>query len=143
MDGLCGKLLLMMKQAIRKTLMAGIAAVVLQAPAATSVWDGVYTDDQATRGAEVFNKTCAGCHDLNGEFAGTAFMSMWKGQTAFDLFDKMRNEMPMDNPGSLKPETYADVEAFIFKTNAFPSGKGDLQPKDDILKQIKIEPKGK
>ena len=121
--------------------MFGIAAIVLQAPA--SVWDGVYTDDQAARGGEVFNKSCASCHDLNGEFAGTAFMSMWKGQTALDLFDKMRNEMPMDNPGSLTPKVYADIEAFLFKTNAFPSGKAELEPKDDVLKQIKIEPKGR
>ena len=132
----------MMKQGIRKIFMAGIAAVVLQAPA-QSVWDGVYTDDQATRGAETFNKTCAGCHDLKGEFTGTAFMSMWKGQSAFDLYDKMRTEMPMDNPGSLSQKTYIDVVAFLFKSNDFPTGKTDLEATDDTLKQIKIEPKGK
>jgi mono/diheme cytochrome c family protein len=132
----------MIKQGLRKVFMAGIAALVLQAPA-QSVWDGVYTDDQATRGAETFNKSCAGCHDLKGEFTGPAFMSMWKGQTAFDLYDKMRSEMPMDNPGSLTQKSYIDVVAFMFKSNAFPTGSNELDAKDDTLKQIKIEPKGK
>jgi hypothetical protein len=132
----------MIKQAIRKTFMAGIAAMVLQAPA-QSVWDGVYTDDQATRGGDTFNKSCMGCHDLKGEFSGDAFMNMWKGQSAFDIYDKMRTEMPMDNPGSLSQKSYVDVLAFLFKTNSFPSGKADLEANDQTLKQIKIEPKGR
>jgi quinoprotein glucose dehydrogenase len=121
--------------------MAGIAAMVLQAPA-QSVWDGVYTDDQAGRGGAAYNKSCSGCHDLSGEFTGTAFMNMWKGQSAFELYDKMRSEMPMDNPGSLTPQVYADIVSFMFKSNSFPSGKAELPAADDALKQIKIQPKG-
>ena|SRR5215472_3563751 len=132
----------MIKQAIRKTFMAGIAAMVLQA-SPQSVWDGVYTDEQATRGGEAFAKSCAGCHDLTGEFTGTAFMNMWKGQSAFDLFEKMRTEMPMDNPGSLTQQNYVDVVSFFFKSNSFPAGKAELAAKDDTLKLIKIEPKSR
>src|SRR5438874_364252 len=110
----------MMKNGIRKTFMLGIAAVVLQAPP-QSVWDGVYTDEQAVRGGEVFNKTCVACHDLKAEFTGDAFMNTWKGQKAFDLFDRIRTEMPMDSPGSLTQQTYIDIVSFMFKSNEFPA----------------------
>src|SRR5882672_11690519 len=30
--------------------------------AAPSVWDGVYTEEQASRGRTVYDKECAGCH---------------------------------------------------------------------------------
>jgi mono/diheme cytochrome c family protein len=132
----------MITKGIRKTFMLGIAAMVLQAPP-QSVWDGVYTDDQATRGEATFNKTCVACHDLKGEMMGDAFMNTWKGQKAFDLYDKIKNEMPMDNPGSLTPQTSVDIVSFLFKSNAFPSGKSELEAKDDTLKQIKIEPKSR
>ena len=40
-----------------------------QESAATSVWDGVYTELQAERGEATYSKTCARCHrdDLKGE----------------------------------------------------------------------------
>src|SRR5258705_13425108 len=71
--------------AVRRILMFGMAAVVLQAPA-KSVWDGVYTDDQATRGNTVFMNSCATCHDVMSEFSGAAFLPMRKGQTAFNVY---------------------------------------------------------
>ena len=132
----------MITKGIRKTFMIGIAAMVLQAPP-QSVWDGVYTDDQAARGEATFNKTCVACHDLKGEMTGDAFLNTWKGQKAFDLYDKIKSEMPMDNPGSLTPQTSIDIVSFLFKSNSFPSGKTELEAKDETLKQIKIEPKGR
>src|SRR5438309_7860424 len=76
----------MIRLPFRKFLMAGMAAVVLQAPA-KSVWDGVYTNEQAARGNAAFMKNCSSCHDVNSEFSGSAFMGMFKGQTAFDVYD--------------------------------------------------------
>jgi mono/diheme cytochrome c family protein len=112
----------------------------IQAPAKT-VWEGVYTEDQAARGKTVFNDSCATCHDLTSEFSGPAFLDMWKGQTAFNVFDTIKTEMPKDNPGGLTKQNYIDIVAFMFKSNTFPSGKSDLEPDDDTLKQIRIEPK--
>ena len=121
--------------------MAGVAVAALQAPAAKSVWDGVYTNDQAERGNAAFMKNCASCHDLGSEFSGTAFTGKFNGQTAFDLFDTIRTKMPMDNPGGLTKENYIDIVSFMFKSNSYPAGDAELEAKDETLKQIKIEPK--
>jgi len=115
--------------------------VVLQTPS-RSVWDGVYTDEQAGRGNDLFMNRCATCHDPS-EFAGQAFIDQWKGQTAFNLFDTIRTEMPKDNPGSLSADNYRDIVTFMFKANSFPVGKVELEAKDDVLKQIRIEPKSR
>src|SRR5437879_7706810 len=73
-----------------------------QAPAETrSVWDGVYTEEQAKRGEEVYQKECAACHGdmlTGGESAppltGGAFQANWNGLSLSDLFDRIRKTMP-------------------------------------------------
>jgi len=121
--------------------MLGIFGIVLQAPS-KSVWDGVYTDDQATRGEKALSDNCEGCH-MKSDFSGKDFLNTWNGQTAFALFDNIKTNMPMDSPGKLTKEAYADIVAFMFKSNSFPSGKDELPTDDGVLKQIKIEPKGR
>ena len=56
---------------------------------ARSVWDGVYTAEQAKRGQPLYVKACGSCHagDLSGgesapPLAGGEFMSNWTGLTA-------------------------------------------------------------
>ncbi len=107
---------------------------------ASTVWDGVYTDDQAIRGKASFEQNCAGCHEI-GEFYGKPFMDLWGKRTAFDLFDLISTDMPKDAPGSLNKQAYAEIEAFMFKANSFPSGKTDLPSDAAALKEIQIEPK--
>jgi mono/diheme cytochrome c family protein len=105
-----------------------------------SVWDGVYTEGQAARGLVVFTASCASCHSP-AEFSGDAFLGAWEASTALDLFSTMQSKMPMDNPGSLKPEEYADVIAYFFRGNAFPAGKEELTTDREQLKLIRIERK--
>ena len=44
----------------------------LRAQAEPSVWDGIYTDGQAARGAAVYEKECAQCHGPGGAGGGMA-----------------------------------------------------------------------
>jgi hypothetical protein len=39
------------------------------------------------------------------------------------------------------PEQKADIVAHIMNVNKFPAGTGVLEPKTEVLKQIKIEQK--
>ena len=49
-------------------LLAGGILVSSQAPPKRrTVWDGVYTEAQATRATGIFGSTCAGCHTLTPE----------------------------------------------------------------------------
>ena len=112
----------------------------VQSQPARSVWDGVYTEGQAARGQTVFMAFCASCHSAS-EFNGDPFLGAWDASTALDLFSTMQTKMPMDNPGSLKPEEYVDVVAYFFRGNAFPAGKDELTTDRELLKLIRIERK--
>jgi S-disulfanyl-L-cysteine oxidoreductase SoxD len=111
-----------------------------------SVWDGVYTEEQAKRGGAVYRQWCASCHGNElegGEMApglvGGGFSSNWNGLTVGDIFDRTRTTMPQDSPGSLTREQTADVTAYILSTNKFPVGKTELPIQSEVLKQIKFE----
>jgi mono/diheme cytochrome c family protein len=111
-----------------------------------SVWDGVYTEDQAKRGAAVYRQWCSSCHGNElegGEMApgltGGGFTSNWNGLTVGDIFDRTRTTMPQDSPGALSREQVADVTAYILSMNKFPAGQTELPTQSEVLKQIKFE----
>lgn len=108
-----------------------------------SVWNGVYTDAQAERGAAGFTGHCANCHGANlsgtGEapaLVGPQFLSDFDGLSAGDLFDRIRTTMPQDNPGGLTRDQYADILAFLLKANGMPSGPKELDRRSEYLKAI-------
>ena len=95
-----------------------------------SVWDGVYTEEQAARGRSIFRTQCADCHQPE-EFKGGY-------RTANDLFSS-REGMPQSSPNSLSAEEYAELIEYIFEANGLPSGKEELKGDPEILKRIRIE----
>jgi mono/diheme cytochrome c family protein len=112
-----------------------------------SVRDGVYSDTQATRGAEGFAAYCAACHGASlggiGEapgLIGGQFISDFDGLTAAELFDRIRATMPMTAPGSLKREQYAEILAFVLKSNGFPAGQKELDYRSEYLSDIRFQP---
>ena len=126
------------------TVLIGVAiAASAGAQTAPSIWDGVYTEAQAARGADGFAGHCASCHGAGlggtGEapaLAGAHFLSDFDGLTLGDLFDRIRTSMPQDNPGSLTREQYADILAYILKANAVPAGTRELDRRSEYLKAI-------
>ena len=101
-------------------LIALVAAVALAQDATRSVWDGVYSADQATRGQASYNSECASCHgdQLNGgemapPLAGGEFMSNWNGLTVGDLFDRIRTGMPPGVPGKVGRDAKVAIVAYI------------------------------
>ena len=123
-----------------------ISAGVVLAQQPASVWDGVYTTEQADRGKAVYGKECASCHGaaLDGSgaappLAGADFKSNWNGQTAGDLFDKMQATMPADQPGRLSREQTADILAFLLASNGFPAGSKELPSDPALLAKIRFE----
>ena len=113
-----------------------------------SVWDGVYTEEQARRGETVYKKECGACHGeilTGGESAppltGGAFQANWNGLTLGDLFDRIRKTMPQSKPGSLTRQQDSDVLAFMLSINKFPAGKTELYRQSEMLKEIRFETK--
>lgn len=108
--------------------------------------DGVYTADQAKRGAELYANQCASCHGLaltGGESAppltGGDFMSNWNQLTLGDLFERIRTTMPADRPGTLTRAQTAGILAHILNAGEFPAGNAELSTQTEALKQIRID----
>ena len=110
-----------------------------------TVWEGVYTDAQATRGEALWGEKCAKCHgaDLSGgdapSLVGSEFGANWDDLSLGDLADRLRISMPQDNPQSLSREQTADLIALILKGNKLPAGQADLPAQTENLKMIKYK----
>lgn len=125
------------------TVFALKTTVRLHAQDTKTVWDGVYTDDQANRGKQLYADACASCHGpelTGGEMApplvGGDFSSDWNGLSLGDLFDRIRISMPQNAPGSLSGAQNADILAFILQANKFPAGTTELAKDAMMLKGI-------
>jgi S-disulfanyl-L-cysteine oxidoreductase SoxD len=129
-------------------LLSSFSLTRAQAPSTEfrSVWDGVYTEEQAKRGETVYHKECAPCHGdilTGGEssppLTGGAFQANWNGLTLGDLFDRIRKTMPQSAPGRLTRQQDADILAFMLGVNKFPAGKTELYRQSEMLKEIRFE----
>jgi mono/diheme cytochrome c family protein len=110
-----------------------------------SVWDGVYTEEQAKRGETIYARECASCHrgDTGGEearaLAGPAFLANWDGLTVGDLYQRIRVSMPPSNPRRLSRRQITDILGHMLKANGFPVGKTELAQETEAMKQVRIE----
>jgi len=101
------------------------------APATTAA--GAFTGAQAMRGQTGYSQACSVCHleDLSGSdqappLAGDGFMANWLGQGVGALVDRVRNTMPLDNPGSLSSSAATDIVAYMLQANNMPAGSQEL-----------------
>ena len=116
-----------------------------------TVWDGVYTADQAARGQALYKTHCGYCHrdDLIGggseagapALKGPIFTIRWRDQPLADMFVTIGTTMPKNRPDSVMPNVVADIVAFILKANEFPAGQSELPPNLDTLKGILLTEK--
>lgn len=127
---------------------AALSLGVARAEQATtkSIWDGVFTVEQAERGAAAYKTACSECHggDLMGDgfappLSGADFQGNWNDLSVGDFFERIRISMPPSDPKSVSPADKADIVAHIFNQNKYPAGTAELEPKVEALKTIKIE----
>jgi S-disulfanyl-L-cysteine oxidoreductase SoxD len=110
---------------------AGLGTAQTSTPRRT-VWDGVYTEAQATRGMATFGQSCAGCHALAADgkapLVGDSFWKSFSQKTVGDLLEFVSTYMPNGTPGSLNAAAYQDIVALMLKSNGFPAGAAELRP---------------
>jgi mono/diheme cytochrome c family protein len=91
-----------------------------------------FTAEQATRGQRVFTSICSTCHGRN-EFTGPIFALTWRADPVGNLYEHVSTNMPQDDPGSLEPQQYADVIAYILQLNGITPGDRELPPDAQLL----------
>lgn len=118
-----------------------------------SLWSGVYTNEQASRGEALYPSICGRCHGyrLDGAaddpdmfptppIAGDKFLRNWNGSSLAALFEYTRTTMPEINPGSLSDEEFAAVIAYMLAVTGIPSGTNELPTDLTVLADLRIEP---
>lgn len=111
-------------------------------------WDGIYTAAQAKRGKALYAEHCEVCHgdklqgiDMALPLTGDEFVNNWNRQRIAKLLDRMETLMPKTEPGSLKPQVYADTLAYILSYNSYPAGSKELPTKPSELVNVRFTAK--
>lgn len=112
--------------------------------AARTVADGVYSEEQATRGKAAYEAKCAMCHGVGLEgadaappLAGGRFLENWKGQSVHALVTRTRTTMPLTEPGSMGMAETSEIIAYMLQANQFPAGQA-LATDGQAQQQIQI-----
>ena len=106
-----------------------------------------FSQDQADRGQAAYAHSCLDCHGStldNGEFGGpplkgSSFIKHWGAGSVAGLFGFMKAQMPLDRPGRLNDETYADLTAYILGQNGYPPGDKELAPDPNAQQAMSLK----
>lgn len=108
-----------------------------------TTWDGVFTEEQAARGADLYAGMCASCHgpqlggiDAAPALNGGSFYANWNGISLGEMADRVRVSMPANAPGALSRQQVSDVLAYIFSRNGMPAGDEELPRQLAYLRAI-------
>ncbi len=111
-----------------------------------SIWDGVYTDAQAARGAAVYADACSQCHgsgleggEMEPPLTGGEFMYAWDGLTVADLFERVRVSMPPANPNGVNRQGKADIIGYLLSVNGVSPGTTELSRRTADLRAISFD----
>jgi alcohol dehydrogenase (cytochrome c) len=102
----------------------------------TELGPAVFTAEQAQRGQRVFTGVCATCHGRN-EFTGPIFALTWMEEPVANLYEFASANMPQDAPGSLPPEDYAAVVAYLLQLNGRAPGDQELPADAEALASMR------
>jgi mono/diheme cytochrome c family protein len=104
-----------------------------------SVWEGVFSREQAERGRQVIRTACAECHGtrLDGQpldpdrgpspaIARARFLRVWDGRSLASLYAYTKATMPPSTPGALSEAEYLEAIAQMLATSGVPAGETAL-----------------
>jgi hypothetical protein len=130
--------------ALGLVIVLGISVVDAQAPQRTAK-EGIYTEAQANRGADLIRQIgCANCHgsSLDGgpeetpSLVSNEFVNEWANQTAYDLFVKVTSMPPNSRRRGAQDDV--DIMTLLLAINGYPAAKTELGTDPEELKRIKI-----
>jgi hypothetical protein len=138
------------KQAKPLSSTAPLRTVQAESSSRRTVWDGVYTVAQASRGKVQYDANCTSCHgDIQSGnrvelLKGNEFMQRWREDNLESLFNFLKSSMPplLSRPGNFETpsdEVFLGIMAYMLQANGFPTGSQELDAKS--LKNVQIEGK--
>ena len=106
-----------------------------------------FTAAQAERGYQAYAHNCLDCHGSNldnGEFGGPplkglSFARHWEAGNVAALSGFMKAKMPLDRPGELNDETYADLIAYILEQNGYKSSDTELSADTNVQAAMSLK----
>ena len=108
------------------------ALTVRASQASRSVWSGVYTDEQAVRGEQLYFDRCAECHgvELAGierapALVGAVFRDNWHDKPVRKLVERVE-DMPPDEPSVVSLAEAVDATAYLLYASGMPAGSSAL-----------------
>ena len=125
-----------------------VATIAQSAAPVKSVWDGVYSKEQADRGKKSYSSLCARCHgetllgnDAAKPLVGKDFLERWEGKSVGEMVELTRTNMPSDGPGKLTRKQSTDIATYLLSANSFPVGTNELAAELEVLDAILIKEK--
>ena len=108
-------------------------------------WDGVFTEQQAQRGQQVYQRACSACHleslqgdDVSPALVGKGFLARFSGLSAHEMVQNLRASMPQNAPDSLGDRAYIDLVSYLLKANGSKTGALELPLDVAELEKIAI-----
>jgi len=110
-----------------------VKAATSQASGGKTIRDGVFTEQQAQRGQQVYQRACAACHldtlqgdDVAPALVGSGFLARFTGQNVHEMVQNLRASMPQNAPDSLGDRAYVDLVSYLLKANGSKAGALEL-----------------
>lgn len=105
-----------------------------------------FSQIQVDRIRPIYDRQCMECHGagLDGgliggpPLRGAYFEQRWAGRPVAALFRYTQAQMPLDRPGSLNPQQYADLVALILSVNGHEATGTELSADPAALEDIGI-----
>ena len=133
---------------LRATLVTAVlaAAVAWGAAAAGTSKPTLYRASQATAGALPYAANCSACHGQRLEggagppLSGSALAVRARSErlTVGDMFSFLAQQMPLNEPGTLRRDEYVDIMAFILRANGYPAGRTALTYSAAMKSRVRI-----
>jgi cytochrome c5 len=108
--------------------------------------DKIFSKEQATRGGELYVKSCEHCHTPEKVPAGKKpgppvkgdkFFEVWSDRPVGELYGSILNTMPSDGSMVLTSDQTLDLIAYILQINGMPEGTAPLK-NDETMKTTVI-----
>jgi len=106
----------------------------------TTTLDRVYSMAQVELGWETFETICMRCHQLEDFAMGGIYSITDRFTNLGEMYSVIMERMPADDPGSLMPEEYAAVVAYVLYGSGYPAGEENLAAEIERLNSIRIVP---